>query len=83
MEEFNEDRLRYLIGDFNGLSVKAGMESLLNYAKKDGKFILYLGCKEQFAYGTYQCELCNGTVKTLIKCVTAMIRVVCFERHVP
>lgn len=83
MEELNEDKLRYLIRDFNGLSVKAGMSSLLNYDKKDGKFTLYLGRKEQFAYGTCECELCNGTVGTLIKCVTAMIRVVCFERHVP
>lgn len=83
MERFNEERLKYLINDFNSLAEKAGVQSRLKYTKKDGKFTLYLGRKEQFAYGTHQCELCNGAINTVIKCTSAMIKVMCFERHIP
>lgn len=75
----NRDKVQAIINEFNALVDSGRLQGYMNLLQDGNKFILVLGRAEQFAYNTYQCILCKGTIDECYKVANAIKLTLEFE----
>lgn len=68
----NRENVQAIINDFNALIENGRLSGYLRLLQDGKKYILVMGCPEQFAYEVYQCKLCQGTLEECYKTALAI-----------
>ena len=80
----SREKVQAVINDFNSLIENGRLQGYMNLLQDriyPENYMLVMGCPEQFAYNTYQCKLCQGTLEECYKTALAVKLAIETEFH--